>query len=470
MTSGSIRRNYLYGAGLAAVLSSASISPAFAASFTDSNGNTCDTSVTVAGPGGMGTFCPNSSSSSSSPSFPNLLPAIEKMSQSRARSWADPAYNTTPYGRYLLGNGLMGNDLDNIPSHQVPDPNPPGPPDDSAGPLWSDPVRSHLGMYVSSNGGMSSDVTLGGGGYSLRNSGASISDTAGLIAPGTNSASYRENGGGGGISYMYDASRLVGPNQKLGFFGTFDYTSSSTNFGGVGAGSTINSNNYSFTGTALYSNYNTYLALKGSYQFGNNSEFNSSDNSTGSYGSDGYDIDATVGHIFWLLNTMSQPTTSRMAVKAPPRPSDGYAIGLDLSGHLGYQSDVARGFTDSSGFVFGDERAQGGETGLKATLFATVLNNGVLWQPYVTGTVDWRFNYSHIANFPGQVALASADAVTFDDATTFVGAQVGLDVTMSNGWIVGANGFYDRSSDTEIVGGKAYVKIPFGATAVSARY
>jgi hypothetical protein len=329
---------------------------------------------------------------------------------------------------------------------------------------------NQLGMYVSSNGGMSGDVTLGGGGYSLRNGGVSISDTAGLIAPGTQSASYRENGGGGGISGTYDASRFVGPNQHLLFNGAFDYTNSSTNFGGVGAGSSINSDNYSFTGAALYTNYNTYLALKGSYQFGNNSEFNSSDSSTGSYRSDGYDIDARVGHIFWLLNTVSQPPTSRMAVKAPPKPSDGYAIGLDLSGHLGYQSDVAKGFTDSSGFVFGDERAQGGETGLKAKLFANVQNYGVVWQPYVSGSVDWRFNYSHIANFPGQIALATGDAVTFADATTFVGAKVGLDVTMSNGWTVGANGFYEHSSDTEIVGGRAYVKIPLGPTAITARY
>jgi hypothetical protein len=331
-------------------------------------------------------------------------------------------------------------------------------------------MQNQLGMYVSSNSGMSGDAGFAGGGYSLRNSGVSITDTAGLIAPGTNSPSYHENGGVGGLSGTYDASRFVGPNQHLFFNGAFNYTNSSTNFGGAGAGSSINRENYNFTGTALYSNYSTYVALMGSYQFGNNSEFNSSNSSTGHYNSDGYDIDVRLGHVFWLFNTMSQTPVSRMAVKAPPRTSDGYAIGLDLSGHLGYRSDVARGFTDSAGFVFGNERAQGGETGLEAKLFATVQNYGVIWQPYVAGTVDWRFGYSHIANFPGQAALATGDALTFDDATTFVGAKAGFDVKMSNGWIVGANGFYDHSSDTDIVGGKAYVKIPFGATDVSARY
>src|ERR1700677_3571507 len=77
----------------------------------------------------------------------------------------------------------------------------------------------NLGMYVSSNGGMSGDAGFAGGGYSLRNSGVSITDTAGLIAPGTNSPSYHENGGVGGLSGTYDASRFVGPNQKLLFNG-----------------------------------------------------------------------------------------------------------------------------------------------------------------------------------------------------------------------------------------------------------
>jgi hypothetical protein len=452
MKNSCIKRNYLFGAfgGVTAVLLGASFSPAFAAGsgpFTDIYGNSCNypdiRSVSVNGV--VQSLCPASLPAGASSLPPGKIPPIvdiTKLKQSRSGPiTADPI----DVGRLL---GLDGPGSPGYGSHGN--------------------GSGQLGMYV--NGGMNSDVTLGGGGYSLRYGGVSISDTAGLFAPGTNSASYRENGGGGGISGTYDASRFVGPNQRLLFNGAFDYTSSSTNFGGVGAGSTINSDNYSFTGTAIYSNYDTYLALKGSYQFGNNSEFNSSDSSTGSYRSDGYDIDATVGHIFWLLNTISQPATSRMAVKAPPKPSDGYAIGLDLSGHLGYQSDVARGFTDSSGFVFGDERAQGGETGLKAKLFANVRNYDVTWQPYVSGSVDWRFNYSHVANFPGQLALATGDAVAFADATTFVGAKVGLDVKMSNGWTVGANGFYEHSSDTEIVGGKAYVKIPLGPTTVTARY
>jgi hypothetical protein len=176
--------------------------------------------------------------------------------------------------------------------------------------------------------------------------------------------------------------------------------------------------------------------------------------------------------VFVLFNSIAAVAPpSRMPLKAAPRAADGgYAIGLDLSGHLGYSSDVARGFTDTSGFTFGDERAKGGETGLLAKLFAAVPRNGVIWQPYVAGSVDWRFDYSHIASFPTQVALAGGDAVSFSDGTTFVGAQAGFDVRAANGWIVGVNGFYSHSSDTDITGGRAYVRIPFGPVPVAARY
>ena len=441
MTSSANKKNILVGAVITAAVMSAALRPAFASPFTDYYGNTCDTSQL--GPGGPGgqSICPSSPQTPAQAAAEDMRRTIERVRQEEEDELDDLRDRILgPFWR--LGAGVGNNT-----------------------------VTGGLGMYVSSNR-ENGDAIFGGGGYSVRNSGVATSDTAGLVAPGTPSASYRENGGGGGISGTYNASRFVGPNQTLLFNGGFDYTSSNTNFGGVGAGSSINSDNYKFKGIALYANYDTYLALTGSYQFGDNTEMSAG--STGSYHSDGYHIDAAVGQIFYFLNTlntMTRAAPSRMALKAPMKPSDdGYAIGLDLTGHLGYTSDVARGFTDTSGFMFGDERVQGGETGLRAKLFALVQSYGAIWQPYVAGSVNWRFDYSHIANFPGQLALATGDAVTFSDATTFVGAKVGLDVKMTNGWTVGANGFYEHSSDTEIVGGKAYVKIPFGATAVTARY
>jgi hypothetical protein len=331
-----------------------------------------------------------------------------------------------------------------------------------------------LGMYVTPDTGSGNGFALGGGGYSARSSGVGVTDTAGLLAAGSLSTGSKTNAGSGGIGGSYDASHLVGSNQKLVLNGAVNYTSSSTGFSGALA--SINSNTYGFKGSALYSNYATYLVLKGSYEFGNNSEFFAADASSGSYRSDGYNVDARLGHAFVLFNTTAAVAPSRMPVKAlpmkalPSAADGGYAIGLDLSGHLGYASDVAKGFTDTSGFTFGDERAQGGQTGLQAQLFALVPRNGVLWAPYISGSVDWRFNYSHIAYFPTQVALPGGDAVNYADGTTFVGAQIGLDARAANGWTVGVNGFYSRSSDTEVVGGRAYVRIPIGPATVAARY
>lgn len=330
-------------------------------------------------------------------------------------------------------------------------------------------------MYVTPDTGSGNGVTLGAGGYGARTSGVGITDTAGMLAPGSIATSSRTSGGSGGISGSYDASRFTGPNQQLILNGAFNYTSSKTTYADT---SSINSDTYGFKGSALYSSNRTYLLLKGSYEFGNNSEFTAADASRGSYRSDGYNVDARLGHVFVLFNTIVVPSAvpsrmpvKAMPVKAPPRTADGgYAIGLDLSGHLGYSKDTARGFTDTSSFVFGDERVRGGDTGLQAKLFAAVPRGGVVWQPYISGSVDWRFDYSHIASFPSQVALAGGDAVNFADATTVLGAQVGLDVKAANGWTVGVNGFYARSSDTEVVGGRAYVRVPFGPTAVVARY
>ena len=424
-----------------AILGGLAVTPAYA--FTDINGRVCATSDLIANPVDPNgpSVCPSGSTPLGNPSIP---PILDKLLKERDRRGGPVPFldysNTSALLDALLngsGPGLTGN---------------------------------RLGMTVTPDTGFGNGVAFGAGGYSARSSGVGITDTAGLLAPGSVSTASRTSAGSGGISGSYDASNFVDSNQKLVLNGAFDYTSSRTNYGA--ALGSVNSDTYGFRGSALYSNYRTYLVLSGAYEFGNNSEFFAGDASSGSYRSDGYNVDARLGHVFVLFNSIAAVAPPpRMPVKAPPRAADGgYAIGLDLSGHLGYSSDVARGFTDTSGFTFGDERVQGGETGLLAKLFAAVPRNGVIWQPYVAGSVDWRFDYSHIASFPTQVALAGGDAVSFSDGTTFVGAQLGLDVRAANGWTVGVNGFYSHSSDTDIAGGRAYVKIPFGPVPVAARY
>ena len=426
-------------AGFALVLlGGIAASPAYAVSFTDIYGRTCDTSqlgtnpVDPSGP----SICPNSSG-------PVLAPLSKTYKLSRGGlTWN--IHGGEPF------DDLTASILTGLPA--------------------AAPTFNQLGMSVTPQSAYGNGVAFGAGGFNAHSSGVRVTDTAGFLAPGTTSIGSQTNAGSGGISGSYDASRMVGSNQSLVLNGAFDYTSMKTNFGA--AVSSINSDTYSFTGSALYRNHDNYLILKGSYEFGNHSEFFIGDGSRGNYRSDGYDVDARIGHVFMLYNSIAAvEPPPRMSVKAPPRATDGgYAVGIDLSGHLGYASNVAGGFTDTSGFVFGDERTQSGDTGLRAKLVVEIPRNGVVWQPYISGSVDWLFGYSHVAYFPTQAALAGGDAVSFSDATTFVGAQIGLDVKSKNGWTVGVNAFYSHSSDTEVAGGRAYVKIPFGPTTVVARY
>jgi hypothetical protein len=69
------------------------------------------------------------------------------------------------------------------------------------------------------------------------------------------------------------------------------------------------------------------------------------------------------------------------------------------------------------------------------------------------------------------VTFPGGDVFIFAQSQTYWGAQWGLDVKGANGWTVGVKGFYSASSDTNFVGGSAYVKIPFDAMPfVAARY
>jgi hypothetical protein len=91
--------------------------------------------------------------------------------------------------------------------------------------------------------------------------------------------------------------------------------------------------------------------------------------------------------------------------------------------------------------------------------------------PYVAGTVDQRFGFSGTLNIPNQVAVPGGDLASVQEAQTFLGARWGLDARGPGGWIVGAKGFYSASSDTNTIGGMAYVTIPFNYTpTVASRY
>ena len=176
-----------------------------------------------------------------------------------------------------------------------------------------------------------------------------------------------------------------------------------------------------------------------------------------------------LGNVFAFYNTTGAPTD--FPTKAPIGLANGTIVGLDLSAHLGYFANRSDAFTDSTAFSYGTGRTEFGDVGGRAELFELVRDHGLVWKPYVAGTVDQLFGYSSSLNIPSQAALASGDLVSLQEAKTFGGVELGLNASGVGGWTVGVKGFYRASADTNITGGSLALKIPFNYTpTAAARY
>jgi hypothetical protein len=343
----------------------------------------------------------------------------------------------------------------------------------------------HLGMSVGPNNPDNNPDTSGwgatGGGAVMRGSGIRTTDTTGAIAAGE-TVNSRDTSGSGGIFGTFDASRffgITGGNQSAFFTGFFNYQGDSASLGAVpGAGAVIignagslHTNTYTFGGSLLYHAGTTYVSGEAAYNFGHINETNTLAGSTGSFNSNGYSVDAKLGNVFVLLNAAGAPSSAALPTKAPPKPTGGTLVGLDLSGHIGSFGDWANGFTDSTGFSFGTGQTQSGDIGARAELFALTPGYGLVWKPYVAGTVDQLFGFSSTQNIPNQAALAAGDVITSHPALTFGGAELGVVARGPGGLTVNVKGFYQASADTTVAGGSLTVKIPFNySPVVAARY
>jgi hypothetical protein len=335
----------------------------------------------------------------------------------------------------------------------------------------------HLGMYVGApdQPGWGAD----GGGAVLRGNGLRASDTAGFL-PAGETLTVRDTSGNGGIIGTFDATRFFGlpSNNSLLFTGAFDYQRDSASLGAVSptgvafSTGSVQSDTYTFRGSVFYRSGTTYLLGTADYNFGRSNETSSHVGSTGSFNSNGYSVDAKLGNVFVLLNTTGASTSATLPTKAPPKPAGGTLVGLDLSGHIGSFGNWANGFTDSTGFIFGTDQVRSGDIGGRAELFALMPGNGLLWKPYVAGTVDQLFGFSSTLTIPSQVAQPGiTDVFNLQAARTFGGAELGVDARGSGGWTVNVKGFYLASANTNITGGSMTVKIPFNyLPTVASRY
>jgi hypothetical protein len=221
-------------------------------------------------------------------------------------------------------------------------------------------------------------------------------------------------------------------------------------------GGSLHRDIYTATGFARYAVGDTSVGLMTSLDWGNGVLTDPATGGVGNFDTAGYQISGWVRHEFTLFDNTSHsaPRVAGMVTKAPPKiTEDGYRIGVDLTAALGNTDEQVDGFTDSAGTVRGSEIERFWAVDAQARLFDAIYYSGATWTPYAAASVEQRFDYSHLLELTTGIA-------NIDDARTFVGASVGLNVLESNGTQIGLKGFYDHSADINDTGVQAYVRFP----------
>jgi hypothetical protein len=404
MKSSSIKRDYLYGAGLAAVLLSASISPAFAVSFTDANGNTCDTTQTVAGPGG-GTFCPGST-----PTKTTISPG--GLGQKLAKGIL---FGPVPYGDTHENNPWLGGSIDD--------------------PYFSG-SSTHVNSVTTTSTATGAQGQAAGGQITTLSTGADAHVNQKLVD-------------------------LQNDNQTLTIGAYFDYSSIRADFDALASSASYRRDQYDAGLNATYFYNRSYVSVEAGGLWGSGST--NATGAIGNFSSTGYQAIVKGGHTFALFDDRSFATKPNLITKAPvanPTPTGGTFVGLDLAAFASTYHENIGAFTDSSGFTTGAENLTIWTVGAQATLYAEMRRNGLLWQPYVQLGVSQEVSYSHTLNIIAQ-AGQSADVLNFAaPGETFGSAKAGLSVLDTNGIRYGIEGSYYRSSGIDSAGGRAYVQFP----------
>jgi hypothetical protein len=342
-----------------------------------------------------------------------------------------------------INRGLwgIGSEVVFIPVAQL------GPPPLDFGSVAQGGSGVHLGMYASPDGSNAIGGLANGFGYSGKAVG--LSDTSGALA-GTTTPSYHGSGGGGQIFGSVD----VAPNLQLG--GMFNYQQYSSSFSD---GSTTKTDEYLFTGYFQYLfGQRSYVQGLGTYGSSPTSLFNASTGGTASFGGNIAAGKLIVGHVFTLIDPGSA-TTSAIIAKAPPKAS-GFGLLLDMSAYGGYVTGHNDGYTESTGLAMGNFDEHFGQIGGTAKLTAVVPLYGLVWQPFIQGSVEQWLGFRAAQYVPAQAGVA-ADTVFLNEATTFFGGRIGVSTNTRSGWEFGVYGFDMTSSDLNFAGGTGYAKLHF---------
>jgi hypothetical protein len=372
--------------------------------FTDPNGIKCLTSQTVTGSGG-GTFCPESS-----PTAPTISPG--GLGQKLAKA-------------ILFGPVPYGDTHENNPWFGVP---------------ITDP-------YFSGSSTRVNPVTTT----------STATGAQGLAAGGQ----ITTLGTGAEAHVNEKLVDLKNDNQTLTIGGYFDYNSIRADFDALAPSASYRRDQFDAGLNATYFYNRSYISVEAGGLWGSGSS--NASGAVGNFNSTGYQATITGGHTFALLDDRSFATKPNLITKAPvanPTPTGGTFVGLNLAGFASTYHENIGAFTDSSGFITGAENLTIWTVGAQATLYAEMMRNGLLWQPYLQLGISQEVSYSHTLNIIAQAAQ-TADVLDFAaPGETFGSVKAGLSMLDRNGIRYGIEGSYYRSSGIESAGGRAYVQFP----------
>jgi hypothetical protein len=302
---------------------------------------------------------------------------------------------------------------------------------------------------------------------SIHSTGFSETDTAGAAPPGSVSPGFRATVLDGAVAASsLDVSRYfdLPADRRLVLGAFFNYGNTRLTYdasalaGGLSAGS-AERNTYTLGAKFGYYFNSSYLVGRVAFDFGRSEMTNNVSGGQGNFDSHGYSADIRLGNIFLLHNSLPVKDPNRIT-KAPPIVGGGYALAFDASTHVGYFKARDDGFTDSAGFISGVEQVRLGDVGARGRLTWIIPNAGLAWMPFVGASVDRLFDFRHTYDVPAQ-PLAIADTVIFGQDKNYWGGEWGLKVVNAGGMSLGARGFYERSSDTRVIGGTVSLQVPF---------
>lgn len=170
----------------------------------------------------------------------------------------------------------------------------------------------------------------------------------------------------------------------------------------------------------------------------------------------GYSTDLAVGRVFALSNPANQILENSDRWRLP-------AILLDTSVHVGYSQFHGNGYTDGTGFVWGDSHLHSAVVGFAAKFSAPYLGTQYLVTPYLRLGLDHNFDSAQWTDMPAQGGAPNDQLIVLGTPTNTGWVEAGVSSVSRSGLGLTVSGNYSVSNLASGYGGRLSLNIPFVA-------